>query len=116
VSYITSFFQYTFRELQDFLILWCYHNYKKYPNLFWTIKHAVTISTYIGIYYLIKLGYRLGTFARKYGTERTKEILMLSDRKTLYERYGVNKSEKSWAVITGATDGLGYKIGKILAF
>ena len=55
-------------------------------------------------------------FARKYGTERTKDILMLSDRKTLYSRYGHTvENKRTWAVITGGTNGLGYKIAKLLA-
>ena len=98
------------------MILWCYNNYQRYPNLFWLIKHTVTVSTYVGLYYLCMFCYRAAIFTKKYGAERTRQILQLSDTKSLYQRYGNTiNGERSWAVVTGGTDGLGYKISKILA-
>lgn len=68
----------------------------------------MTLSTYVGIYKLGITIYKMSNFARKYGFERTREILYLEDSKSLYERYG------GWAVVTGGASGLGYKIIKIL--
>jgi hypothetical protein len=41
----------------------------------------------------------------------------MSSSSELYQRYGNDKAEKykSWALIYGKTDGINYKISKILA-
>ena len=91
----------SFREAQDQFILWCYHNYKKYPLLFTCMKHMVNISTYFGIYLMGMTAYRAFTFARKYSLEKTKQMLVLKNG--LYSRYGGDQKFQSWAVITGGS-------------
>jgi NADPH:quinone reductase-like Zn-dependent oxidoreductase len=73
------------------------------------MKYFMTLSTYVGIYKLTKTIYKMSNFARKYGHERAKEILSLEESKSLFHTYG-----GGWAVVTGGTSGLGYKIVKIL--
>ena len=101
--------KHTFSELQDEMLLWCYRNYKVYPNLFSSMKYFMTLSTYVGIYKLSKYIYSMSNFARKYGSERAKRILSLEETGSLYHTYG-----GGWAVVTGGTSGLGYKIVKLL--
>lgn len=91
------------------MLLWCYRNYKIYPNLFSGMKYLMTLSTYVGIYKLTKTIYKMSNFARKYGHERAKEILSLEEMGSLHTKYG-----GGWAVVTGGTKGLGYKLVKVL--
>jgi len=106
---------YSFRELQDHLILWCYENHKKYPTLFAMAASTVTLSTNIGLYHLFRHCYRLTTFAGKYGTQRTRRILQIGQSSGLYKRYSGNQEKhKSWALVCGRADGINYHIAKML--
>jgi hypothetical protein len=73
------------------------------------MKYFMTLSTYVGIYKLTKTIYKMSNFARKYGHERAKQILSLEESASLHKTYG-----DGWAVVTGGTSGLGYKLVKIL--
>ena len=78
-----------FRELQDDFIIWCFHNYYKYPTTFRCLKIFVTISTYYGIYRLSMMGYRWFMLGQRFGRTRASKILKGSQRRNhLYLRLG----------------------------